>query len=138
MVRADSGFENGSVDGLSWSGDLPTNGITDLFRTSGDKVRFSDISPLLPQLAGLNPAYQAGAIGKDTYRTGTDTPTIVMPNVLLIRTDLDANVACAVTKTLFEKKDTPAQASPAAAAGISLDTARRTDLVPLHLGAAAR
>ncbi|MER5704926.1 TAXI family TRAP transporter solute-binding subunit [Micromonospora sp. NPDC002296] len=136
LTKTVDGIKDGSVDGLFWSGGLPTGGLTDLFTTSGDKVRFIDISPLLPQLAGLNPAYQAGTIGKETYRTATDTPTIVVPNVLLVRKDLDANVACAVTKVLFEKKDALAQASPAAA-GISLDTARRTDPVPLHRGAAS-
>lgn len=136
LAKTVDGMKDGSVDALFWSGGLPTGGITDLFTTAGDKVKFLDVSALQPKLAALNPAYQAGTIGRDAYRTATDTPTIVVPNVLLVRKDLDADVACAVTKVLFEKKDSLAQASPAAA-GISLDTARRTDPVPLHRGAAS-
>ena len=98
-------------------------------------MKFIDITPLLPKMTEINPAYQAGTIGQDVYRTAADVPTIVVPNVLLVRENLDANVACAVTKTVFEKKDDLAKANPAAK-GISLETARKTDPVPLHRGAA--
>lgn len=83
----------------------------------------------------LNPAYQAGTIKADIYKTAADTPTIVVPNVLLVRKNLDADVACAITRTVFEKKDALAQANPAAK-GIDLNNARKTDPVPMHRGAA--
>ncbi|TDC30634.1 TAXI family TRAP transporter solute-binding subunit [Micromonospora sp. 15K316] len=134
LTKTVEGMKDGSIDAFFWSGGLPTGGVTDLFTTAGDRVRFLDITPLLPKMAELNPAYQAGTIGRDAYRTAADTPTIVVPNVLLVRTNLDANVACAITRTLFDRKDALAQANPAAK-GISLENARRTDPVPLHRGA---
>ncbi len=134
LAKTVEGIKDGSVDGFFWSGGVPTGGVTDLFTTSGDKVKFIDITPLLPRMVELNPAYQAGTIKADVYRTATDTPTIVVPNVLLVRKDLDANVACAITRTVFDKRDTLAQANPAAK-GISLENARKTDPVPLHRGA---
>ncbi|MEV1332692.1 TAXI family TRAP transporter solute-binding subunit [Micromonospora costi] len=134
LTKTVEGMKDGSIDAFFWSGGLPTGGVTDLFTTAGDRVRFLDITPLLPKMAELNPAYQAGTIGRDAYRTASDTPTIVVPNVLLVRTDLDANVACAITRTLFDRKNALVQANPAAN-GISLETARRTDPVPLHRGA---
>ncbi|MEU4333762.1 TAXI family TRAP transporter solute-binding subunit [Micromonospora lupini] len=134
LTKTVEGIKDGSVDGFFWSGGLPTGGLTDLFTTAGDSVRFVDISPLLPKITALSPGYQAGTIGRDAYRTTTDTPTIVVPNVLLVRKDLDANVACAITRTVFDKRDTLAQANPAAK-GISLENARRTLPVPLHRGA---
>ncbi|MFJ5620101.1 TAXI family TRAP transporter solute-binding subunit [Micromonospora sp. NPDC093243] len=134
LTKTVEGMKDGSIDGFFWSGGLPTGGVTDLFTTAGDRVRFLDVTPLLPKMAELNPAYQAGTIGRDAYRTAADTPTIVVPNVLLVRKDLDADVACAITRTVFEKKDALAQANPAAK-GISLENARRTDPVPLHRGA---
>lgn len=97
-------------------------------------MKFVDIAALLPKMTELSPAYQAGTIGRDAYRTATDTPTIVVPNVLLVRKDLDANVACAITRTVFDKRDALAQANPAAK-GISLETARKTEPVALHRGA---
>ncbi|MEV7326614.1 TAXI family TRAP transporter solute-binding subunit [Micromonospora sp. NPDC093244] len=134
LTKTVEGIKDGSVDGFFWSGGLPTGGLTDLFTTAGDTVTFVDLASLLPKMAALSPGYQSGTIGRDVYRTATDTPTIVVPNVLLVRRDLDANVACAITRTLFEKRDVLAQANPAAK-GISLERARRTLPVPLHRGA---
>jgi uncharacterized protein len=128
------GIKAGTIDGLVWSGGLPTGGITDLFTTAGDKVKFIDISPLLPEMQKINAAYQAGTIPSATYKTAADAKTIVVPNVLLVREDLDANVACLVTKTLVSKKDDLAKAN-SAAKGITLQTIRKTDPVPLHRGA---
>ena len=54
--------------------------------------------------------------------------------MLLVRDDLDANLACALTKTLFDRKPQLEQVV-GAAKGISLDTARDTDPVPLNRGA---
>ena len=54
--------------------------------------------------------------------------------MLLVRDDLDANLACVLTKTLFDRKPQLEQAV-GAAKGISLDTARKTDPVPLNRGA---
>ncbi|MEV4720625.1 TAXI family TRAP transporter solute-binding subunit [Micromonospora noduli] len=134
LTKTVEGVKDGSVDGFFWSGGLPTGGLTDLFTTAGDSVKFVDISPLLPKMAALSPGYQEGTIGRDAYKTAADTPTIVVPNVLLVRKDLDANVACAITRTVFDKRDALAQANPAAK-GISLEKARRTLPVPLHRGA---
>ncbi|MGW0218373.1 TAXI family TRAP transporter solute-binding subunit [Micromonospora chokoriensis] len=134
LTKTVEGIKDGSVDGFFWSGGLPTGGLTDLFTTAGDTVTFIDLAPLLPKMAALSPGYQEGTIGRDVYKTAADTPTIVVPNVLLVRKDLDANVACAITRTVFEKRDALAQANPAAK-GISLDRARRTLPVPLHRGA---
>lgn len=134
LAKTVEGMKDGSIDGMFWSGGIPTGGITDLFTAAGDKVKFIDITPLLPKMTELSPAYQAGTIGKDIYRTAADTPTIVVPNVLLVRKDLDANVACAVTRILFEKKDALAQANPAAN-GITLENARKIEPVSLHRGA---
>ena len=83
----------------------------------------------------INPVYEAGRIPAATYRLPGDTNTIVVPNLLLVRDDLDANLACVLTKTLFDRKPQLEQAN-AAAAGISLDTAPQTDPVQLHRGAA--
>jgi TRAP transporter TAXI family solute receptor len=134
LAKSVDGMKDGSIDGLVWSGGLPTPGVTDLFTTLGAKVRFIDITPLLPNMQALNPAYQSATIPAASYKTPSDVPTIVVPNVLLVKEDVDANTACVLTKTLFEKKDELAKAN-AAAKGLSLDKARKTDPVPLNRGA---
>jgi uncharacterized protein len=133
LTKTVDGMKEGSIDALFWSGGLPTPGITDLLTTSGGQVEFLDITPLLPELQKINPVYETGRIPAATYKLAGDTPTIVVPNLLLVKDDLDANVACVLTKTLFDRKPQLEQAN-AAAKEISLDQARKTDPVPLHRG----
>jgi len=134
LTKSVDGMKDGSIDGLIWSGGLPTPGLTDLFTTLGAQVTFLDITPLLPQMQQINPAYQSATIPAATYKTAADVPTIAVPNVLLVKDNIDANTACVLTKTLFDKKDELVKAN-AAANGISLDTARKTEPVPLNRGA---
>ncbi|HWS33390.1 MAG TPA: TAXI family TRAP transporter solute-binding subunit [Actinoplanes sp.] len=134
LTKTVDGMKDGTVDALFWSGGLPTPGITDLLTTSADQVEFLDITPLLPEMQKINQVYQEGTIPAATYRTPADVTTIVVPNVLLVRDDLDANVACVLTRALFDRKPQLEQAN-AAAREISLDLARKTTPVPLHRGA---
>jgi TRAP transporter TAXI family solute receptor len=97
-------------------------------------VEFLDVTPLLSEMQKINPGYEAGTIPAAAYKTPADVRTIVVPNLLLVRNDLDANVACVLTKALFDRKPQLEQAN-AAAKEISLNTARKTDPVPLHRGA---
>ena len=134
ITKTVEGMKAGTIDGFFWSGGLPTAAITDLFTTTGDKVAFLDLDQVLPEMQKLSSAYQAGTIPAATYKTPADVKTIVVPNVLLVREDLDANVACVLTKTLVEKRDELAKVN-AAAKGITLQNIRKTDPVPLHRGA---
>ena len=135
LTKTVDGMKDGSIDALFWSGGLPTPGITDLLTTSGAQVKFLDITPLLADLKKINPVYENGTIPAATYKTAAEIKTIVVPNLLLVREDLDANVACVLTKALFDRKPQLEQAN-AAAKEISLDTARSTSPVVLHRGAA--
>jgi uncharacterized protein len=134
LTKTVDGMKDGSIDAMFWSGGLPTPGITDLLTTSGDQVQFLDVTPLLPELQKINPVYEQGSIPAATYQTPGDVKTIVVPNLLLVRGDLDANVACVLTRALFDRKPQLEQAT-AAAKEISLDNARKTEPVPLHRGA---
>jgi uncharacterized protein len=134
LTKTVDGMKDGTIDAMFWSGGLPTPGITDLFTSAKGQVEFLDVTPLLSEMQKINPGYEMGTIPAAAYRTAADVKTIVVPNVLLVRNDLDANVACVLTKALFDRKPQLEQAS-AAAKEISLDTARKTDPVPLHRGA---
>ncbi len=134
LTKTVDGMKDGSIDAMFWSGGLPTPGITDLITTRRNDVAFIDISPQLPKMQEISQVYEEGVIPAATYGLPTDTTTIVVPNMLLVRDDLDANLACVLTKTLFDNKPQLEQAV-GAAKGISLDTARNTDPVPLNRGA---
>lgn len=128
------GMKSGQVDGLFWSGGLPTPELTDLFTSLKGQVEFIDITPLLPKLQEINPVYEAGTIPAATYDLPADVPTVVVPNLLLTRADFPAGNACAVTKLIFDRKADLEKVHPAASA-IDRATAADTDPVPLHPGA---
>ena len=128
------GMKDGSIDAMFWSGGLPTGGITDLFVSRRDNVKLLDVTDTLEKLKEINPIYEQGVIPASTYQTPADVPTVVVPNVLLVKQDLDGNTACVLTKALFEHKANLVKANRAAE-GITLETARQTSPVPLHPGA---
>ncbi|WP_329108659.1 TAXI family TRAP transporter solute-binding subunit [Micromonospora sp. NBC_01699] len=134
LTKTVDGVKDGSIDAFFWSGGLPTPGITDLLTTARDQVTFLDITPLLSELKKINPVYEEGAIPAATYGTPAAVRTIVVPNLLLVKSDLDPNLVCVLTRALFDRKPQLEQAN-AAAREISLETARKTTPVPLHRGA---
>jgi TRAP transporter TAXI family solute receptor len=128
-------MKSGQIDGLVWSGGLPTPELTDLFTSLGDDVKFIDITPLFDDLKKINPVYEKGTLPADTYGLPEDVPTIVVPNLLLVTKDFPAGNACAITKLIFDKKADLAKVHKAANA-IDRKTATETDPVKLHPGAA--
>ena len=134
LTKTVDGMKDGSIDALFWSGGLPTPGITDLLTTARSDVAFLDITPQLATMQEVSPAYEEGVIPAATYGLPADVKTIVVANMLLVRDDVDANLACVLTKTLFERQPQLAEVV-GAAKGIKLETARDTDPVPLNRGA---
>ena len=129
-------IKSGSIDGFVWSGGLPTGGVADLFASDGAKLKFVDVSGLLPALRQLNDVYQAGSIPASTYKTPGDVPTVVMPNLLLVRDDFPTGAACAITKLMFQKKADLEKATPAAA-GLDPKVAGDTGVIELNAGSKA-
>jgi uncharacterized protein len=127
-------MKSGQIDGLFWSGGLPTPEITDLTTSVGEDVKFLDITDLLPKMQEINPVYEDGSLPAATYKLPADVSTIVVPNMLLVREDFADNDACAITNLIFDKKDDLVQVHKAAS---ELDRAKatETDPVPLHPGA---
>jgi TRAP transporter TAXI family solute receptor len=123
-------MKDGSIDGFVWSGGLPTAGVTDLFTSAGDRVEFIDISGLLPKMQEINPVYAEGTVPASAYGTPGDVRTIVVPNLLLVRTDFAANDACAITKLMFDKKADLEKVHPAAK---ELDPKVAVDTAPVEL-----
>jgi uncharacterized protein len=128
------GMKAGQIDGLVWSGGLPTPEITDLTTSMKGNVTFLDITGQLDAMKKVNPVYDKGTIPAATYALPADVPTIVVPNMLLVRDNFPAGNACAITKLIFDKKDELIKVHPAAKE-LSKDTATKTDPVPLHPGA---
>lgn len=133
LTKTVDGMKDGSIDGLVWSGGLPTGGITDLMTSMGDQVQFVDITPLLPKLKEVNPVYAQDVIPAATYKTPADAKTVVVPNLLLVRSDMSEGNACALTKLIFDKKADLEKVHPAAK-DLDPATAKEADPVELHPG----
>lgn len=135
LTKTVDGMKDGSIDGMFWSGGLPTGGITDLTTTLKDKVTFIDVTPQLDAMKKINAVYEQSSIPAATYKlSGGDAPTIVVPNLLLVREDFPANNACAITKLIYDKK-ADLEKVHAAAKDIRPENAKNTDPVQLHPGA---
>ena len=133
LTKTVNGMKDGSIDGLVWSGGLPTPAITDLFTSMGDEVKFIDVTPQLPKMQEINEVYEESTIPKETYDLDADVKTIAVPNVIVVRNDMPDNVACAITKLMVDEKDALAQVHPAAKE-IDAKTMTETGPVPLHPG----
>jgi TRAP transporter TAXI family solute receptor len=128
-------MKSGSIDALIWSGGLPTGGITDLTTSMGKDVKLIPIADLLPKLKqAYGDIYYQDSIPAATYKQPAPVDTILVPNVLLVRKDMPDDLAEKLTKLIYENKDALIQVN-AAAKGILLEQAAKTDPVPLHPGA---
>lgn len=134
LTKTIDGMKDGSIDGLVWSGGLPTPALTDMFTSMGDGAKFIDPTPLMPELKKLSPVYEEVTISADTYGLKEDAPSFAVPNVLMVRNDMPDNLACALTALTFGKKDELAKVHPAAA-DIDAELATKTDPIPVHPGA---
>lgn len=133
LAKTADGMKSGTLDGLVWSGGLPTAQITDLTTSLKGQVKLIDVTPLLPAMNQVSEVYDQGTIPAATYGLPADVPTIVVPNLLLVREDFPASNACAITKLMFDRKADLESVHPAAK-NITRELAPQTAPVPLNPG----
>jgi hypothetical protein len=130
------GMKDGSIQGMFWSGGLPTAGVKDLFASMGKKVVFLPLNAELPKLqAKYGDSYLPGAVPPAAYGTGgEEINTILVPNVLVVSDKMSDDLAGKLVKLIFDKQNQLATVHKEAG-NISLDTAAETGDIPLHPGA---
>jgi TRAP transporter TAXI family solute receptor len=127
-------MKDGSVQAMFWSGGLPTAGVTDLTTSLKGKVRFVDLSRELTSLQGeYGQVYQAATLPAETYGQPAPVPTIAVPNLLVVKDTMDAELAGKLTALLFDHQDDLAAVHPEAK-NIKRETATQTAPVELHPG----
>lgn len=134
LAETVDGMKNGSIDGLVWSGGLPTGGITDLVTSMKNDIEFLDVTALLPKMKEINPVYSSAPIPASAYGLPQST-AIVVPNFLMVRSDFPDNDACALTRLIFSKKDDLAKVHIAAS---ELDPKVATQTAPVQLNAGSQ
>jgi TRAP transporter TAXI family solute receptor len=128
-------IESGQIDGFFWSGGLPTPEVSELMTAAKDQVEILNITDLLPKMRALSPVYAEGFLPADTYGLSEDVPSIVVPNLLLVRSDFPAGDACAISKLIFDKKDDLVKVHQAAS---ELDRTKALATAPVQLDAGAK
>ena len=128
-------MRDGSIDALFWSGGVPTGAITDL--TTSDDVRMLALDGYLaPLKERFGPAYEEAEIEEGEYDGVPATPTIGVPNLLMVASDMDEELAFRITRLLFDGKERLATVHKAAES-LDPETAQEiVDPVRLHPGAA--
>lgn len=132
-AEAVDGIKNGNIDAAFVTSGLPNPSVTDLGTTHDVKV-----IPIegdgMKQLQELYPYYSEATIPVDTYGNEEEISTASIMNLLVVQSDLEADVVYDWTKTLFENLD-PIHNSHNAAKEITLETAKESVPIPFHPGA---
>ena len=122
---------DGSLDAMLALTGIPTPAITDL----KEKVRLIDIAEEAVKLAdAYKGPYIPATIPSTTYEGVAANHTFAVPNLLLARDTLSADVVEVVTRTVFTETARIVEGHPEASR-INVRTGIATGLVPLHDGA---
>jgi TRAP transporter TAXI family solute receptor len=127
--ESSAALREGSIDAFVWSGGLPTGAITDLATT--DEIALLALDRYLPK---LNERY-GDAYAEAEYPRVAPVKTIAVPNLLMVREDMDEALARDVIALMFEHKKELAEVHPSAE---KLELEDAHEIVPpvkLHPGA---
>ncbi len=134
LAESVQALRDGQITAFFWSGGLPTGGIIDL--TSTDDVRMLDLSELLaPMQAQFGDFYAAAEIPAETYGLDAPVNSIGVANYLVVRADMNDELAFQITKVLFDHQP-ELEAVHAEAANLDSATATEVEPLELHPGAA--
>ena len=131
------GMKDGVIDALVWSGGLSTPGILDLLTSLKSRVRFVPLDDLTPVLRrDHGPIYLDAEIPADKANGQSGpTKTIAVPNLLVVKADMDEQLAHDLTRLLFERKDDLGDNVHPSAKRIPAPKDQQSAPVPLHRGA---
>ena len=127
-------MKDGSIDAFVWSGGLPTGAITDLATT--DDIVLLPLDRYVPRLnERYGEAYQEAEVEEGEYPGVAPVKTIAVPNLLMVRADMDEGLAHDVIALMFEHKRELAQIHPSAEKLTLEDAPQVVEGVELHPGA---
>jgi TRAP transporter TAXI family solute receptor len=130
-------MKDGVVDALFWSGGLSTPGIRDLVTSLKGKVHYVALDDLAPALRNDHgPIYVDAEIPADAGNgQPRPTPTIAVPNLLVVNAAMSEPLAYDLTRLLFEQKDDLGDHVHPSAKRIPAPADQKSGPVPLHPGA---
>lgn len=135
LAESAQALRAGSIDAFFWSGGLPTPTIADLSAQLAIRLLATD-DILEDMRADYGGFYVEQAIPDTAYGLDGDVSTIGIPNLLLVRADLPADLVRRITEVLFDSRPELIAAHPEARY-LDRRAAITTAPVPLHPGARA-
>nr|PZN30497.1 MAG: C4-dicarboxylate ABC transporter substrate-binding protein [Actinomycetota bacterium] len=130
-------LRDGRIDAFFWSGGYPTGAVSDLANTPGLDIYLVPLGEVVDELVRqygpvyVEDVFPAGAYSGDVKE---DTPTVAVPNYLLVPASMDEQRAYDILKTLFEHKDELVAVHPEAEK-LTLENAVTGQVVEYHPGA---
>lgn len=125
----------GTLDGMFFSGGLPTPGIKDLLSSAPGVFRLLPLTELAEPLAArYGSVYTTAVLPKEVYGTPAPTPTITVANVILVAADMPDQLAYDLTRVLFTWQGELIKVHPEAA-NFTRESASASQPIPLHPGA---
>lgn len=124
------------IDAYFWSGGLPTGSVTDLGATPNIDLKLIPHADLAETLSSQYGAfYGTETIPGGTY-PGQDeaVDVIVVPNVLVVNSDFDEELAYNIVKAIFDHRDELVAAHPVAN-DLTLENAVQNSPIEFHPGA---
>jgi TRAP transporter TAXI family solute receptor len=107
-------LRDGTIDAGFWSGGLPTGALVDL-ATTGQMVLLPTGEYTDELTSKFGPYYETEDIPANTYQSQAEpSPQVVVPNVLIVRSDMPQQLQQDITRTIFENKAQLAAVHPAA------------------------
>ena len=110
-------LKDGKVDAFFWSGGVPTAAIQDLAATPGISLGLIPQNELLTtlQVEFGRKLYKLAMLPAGAYRgVDADVATIGVPNVLVVSSAIDDDLAYAIVKLMFDQKTALIAAHPEA------------------------
>jgi TRAP transporter TAXI family solute receptor len=127
-------LRDGTIEAFFWSGGVPTGAITDLATT--DDVRLLDLEAYVDDLRGeYGEAYEPTRTEEGDYTGVPPVTTIAVPNLLMVRADMDDALAAQITRTIFRGKPRLAEVTPQAELLDPAESSQVTPPVRLHRAA---
>jgi uncharacterized protein len=118
-------LRDGTIDAGFWSGGLPTGALVDL-ATTGQMVLLPTGEYTQALASKFGPYYETEDIPANTYEGQAEaSPQVVVPNVLIVRSDMPQQLQQDITRAVFENKAQLAAVHPAAN---DLDPATASDV----------
>jgi TRAP transporter TAXI family solute receptor len=132
--ESSAALREGSIDAFVWSGGLPTGAITDLATT--EEIVLLPLDGYLEELnRRYGEAYTEADVEEGEYPGVAPVKTIAVPNLLMVREDMDAALAHDVIALMFSNQKALADVHPAAENLVLEDTREVVEPVKLHPGA---